>query len=411
MRLLVWTQYFWPETFRINDVVAALVRRGLAVTVLTGKPNYPDGEFFPGYHASGTKREAFAGARVVRIPMLARGMRSAVRLTFNYVSFILSGYLVAPLALRRDKFDAVLVYAPSPLLQAMPAVFTAFVKKAPLFVWVQDLWPEALLATGYVRNPLLLRLVERLIRHIYRRADVILIQSQAFRQPVERLTDDPGKIRFLPHAANAPDFSVPPSHEALDLAGRMKSTFAVAFAGNIGQAQSMETVVEAAALLRERDDITVFIIGSGSRLDWLKREIEGRRLRNLQAVGRFVEQDMPTVLGAASALLVTLGDDPVGTSTIPSKLQTYLSMGRPVIASMNGEGARIVADAKAGLTCRAKDSEALAKAIAELATESPAVLEAYGANARHYFFEHFKVDRLTDELISYLKKMEGTSKQ
>lgn len=411
MRLLVWTQYFWPETFRINDVVAALVCRGLAVTVLTGKPNYPDGEFFPGYRALGTKREAFAGARVVRIPMLARGMRSAARLIFNYVSFILSGYLVAPFALRRDKFDAVLVYAPSPLLQAIPAVFTAFVKKAPLFVWVQDLWPEALLATGYVRNPLVLRLVECLVRHIYRRADVILIQSQAFREPVERLTDDPGKIRFLPHAANTPDFSVQPSQEALDLAGRMKSTFAIAFAGNIGQAQAMETIVEAAALLRERDDITVFIIGSGSRLDWLKREIEGRQLRNLQAVGRFVEQDMPSLLGAASALLVTLGDDPVGASTIPSKLQTYLSMGRPVIASMNGEGARIVADAKAGLACRAKDPEALAKAIAELAEESPAVLEAYSSNARHYFVEHFKADRLTDELISYLKETQRTSKQ
>jgi hypothetical protein len=194
MKILLWSQYFWPETFRINELATALTESGLSVTVLTGKPNYPEGTIFPGYRSWGIQRENFAGVDVLRIPMLPRGRCSALRLALNYWSFIAAGFVFAPFVLRGKTFDVVFVYAPSPLLQALPAILLARLKRAPLIVWVQDLWPESLSATGHVRSRFVLGAVEALVRHIYRCADSILIQSEAFRVPVARLVRDAGKI-------------------------------------------------------------------------------------------------------------------------------------------------------------------------------------------------------------------------
>ena len=168
MKLLVVSQYFWPENFRINELVSQLVAEGLKVTVLTGKPNYPEGKFFPGNRAWGIRHACHAGAEVIRLPLAPRGSRSGLRLAINYLSFVLAGYFLAPFALRGAQFDAVFVYAPSPLLQALPAILLAWLKRAPLIVWVQDLWPESLSATGHVKNRFLLRMVETVVRYIYR---------------------------------------------------------------------------------------------------------------------------------------------------------------------------------------------------------------------------------------------------
>ena len=156
MKLLVWSQYFWPESFQINDVVAALAATGHEVTVLTGKPNYPSGEIVKGYRAAGVEEDVFSGADVKRVPLIPRGPGGGLRLALNYLSFIASGYFRAPAVLQRRDFDAVFVFAPSPLLQALPALAFARRRKVPLALWVQDLWPEALAATGFVQNRVLL---------------------------------------------------------------------------------------------------------------------------------------------------------------------------------------------------------------------------------------------------------------
>ncbi|HYN27100.1 MAG TPA: glycosyltransferase, partial [Burkholderiales bacterium] len=181
MRILIVTQYFWPEDFRINALVRALGACGRQLTVLTGKPNYPDGQVFSGYTAWENAARALRRRRGHARAACPRGRKSSVRLALNYLSFIVSGYLIAPFLLRRQRFDAVFVYAPSPLLQALPALFLAWLKRAPLVVWVQDLWPESLAATGFVRHRWALAGVEWLVRHIYSHADLILIQSEGFR--------------------------------------------------------------------------------------------------------------------------------------------------------------------------------------------------------------------------------------
>ena len=403
MRLLLWSQYFWPETFRINELAGALVKSGLSVTVLTGKPNYPGGAIFPGYNWAGIQRQTFSGAELVRIPMLPRGLGSSLRLMLNYLSFIVSGYLFAPFALRRMNFDAVLVYAPSPLLQALPAILLARLKRAPLIVWVQDLWPESLVATGNVRNPLVLWLVEAAVRHIYRRADSILIQSEAFHAPVAKLTRDPGKIRFFPNSAEVPAPTLVEGKEVRKLAQSMREHFSIVFTGNVGQAQAMETIVEAADLLRLHPEIQFYVVGDGSRAEWMAEEVERRKLGNLQLTGRFPAADIPAFLDAASALLVTLRNDVVGAYTIPSKLQGYLAARRPIIACMNGEGARVVAEAQAGLVCPAENPEALADAVLRLYAVSADERTRLGQNGYRYFMSHYEATRLTSELVAHLE--------
>lgn len=403
MRILVWSQYFWPEIFRINELTASLVRFGQSVTVLTGKPNYPEGRFFDGYRGSGFKRETFNGAKVVRIPMLPRGDGSSFRLLLNYLAFVVSGYLFAPLALRRQRFDLVFVYAPSPLLQALPALMLALLKRAPLVVWVQDLWPEALSATGHVKNKLVLRFVEVLVRHIYRRADSILIQSEAFRAPVARLAGCADKIRFFPNSADLLESETCGSDRAQRLAQEMRERFAIVFAGNIGNAQAMDTIVEAADRLRMRPEIGIYIVGAGSRAEWVEEEIQRRKLENMYLPGSFPATDMPAILAAASGLLLTLRNDPVGLYTMPSKLQAYMAAGRPILACVNGEAARVVEEAKAGLTCAAEDAEGLAEAMLRLWRMSEDERMRLGQNGHRYFMEHYEATRLTGELIAHFE--------
>jgi glycosyltransferase involved in cell wall biosynthesis len=412
MNLLVVTQYFWPETFGINALVRALGACGRQVTVLTGKPNYPDGQVFPGYAAWGTQRERCGDAEVLRVPLVPRGLRSSVRLALNYLSFVLAGYLIAPFLLRGRRFDVVFVYAPSPLLQALPALFLAWLKRAPLVVWVQDLWPESLAATGFVRHRWALAGVEWLVRHIYSHADLILIQSEGFRAPVARLVRDTRKIRYFPNAVETIDPSAATTSAEVDaLAKNIAQGFSVVFTGNLGTAQSVETIVDAAERLRAHEDIRFFLIGSGSRFDWLKAETARRRLHNVVLPGRFPPTAMPPLYAASSALLVTLRDESIFSYTIPSKLQGYMAAGRPIIASLNGEGARVVADAGAGVGCAASDAEALAQAVLHLRSLPPSERVRFGENARRYVVERFALDRLAGELIEQLDELAAAHRE
>lgn len=406
MRLLVFSQYFWPETFGINHLVSALVRAGLQVTVLTGKPNYPDGQVFTGYTALGVQCEDHAGAEVVRVPLIPRGNSSSFRLAMNYLSFILSGYLLAPFVLRGKAYDAVFVYAPSPLLQALPAVFLAWLKRAPLVVWVQDLWPESLSATGFVRSRYALSAVGAAVRYIYRHSDLILVQSEAFRVPVSRMVEDVGKIHYFPNSVDAivrpsnPGESVPD-----ELVSAIRSSFSVVFTGNVGTAQSVEMIVEVADKLRSHSDIRFFVVGSGSREDWLAAEIRYRNLENVVLTGRLPAAAMPTIFSAASALLVTLRDEPIFAYTIPSKVQAYLAAARPIIACMNGEGARVVVAAGAGIACIAGDSVALAEAVLAMEALTPQERAQLGENGRRYFSEHYEPQKLMEQLIGHLESL------
>ena len=399
MRVLIVSQYFWPENFRINDVAKTLLEKGIEVEVLTGKPNYPQGKVFAGYRALGCQRETHQGININRIPLLARG-GSGWRLALNYLSFVVSGLIFAPWMLRKKKFDVIFIYAPSPILQAIPAIFLGWLKGCPVVLWVQDLWPESLSATGHVQNRIILKLVERVVRYIYRHTDLLLVQSRAFEKPVRALASDT-PIGYYPNSVDD-SFAVPAKGETPVVAG-LGEGFSVMFAGNIGAAQAVGVIVEAAALLKAYADIHFVVLGDGSSRAWMLKEVRQRGLSNLHLPGRFPVETMPGFMQKASVLLVTLADQPIFAATVPNKVQAYMAAGRPIIACLNGEGARLVVEAGAGLAAPAEDAKALADRILQLYRQSSGERESMGNSGRRYYKEHFDHDRLINQLIDYLE--------
>lgn len=406
MQVLIVTQYFWPENFRINDVALGLKEKGHKVTVLTGQPNYPDGRIFPGYGCWSKMEEDYQGIRIVRSPLLPRGNGGAVRLLLNFCSFALSASIVGVLRCR-SAYDVILVFEPSPVTVGIPAVVLKKIKGAPIFFWVQDLWPESLSATGVTESRVILGLVASLVRHIYRQCDRILVQSEAFRTSIEQLGVQRDHILYLPNSAET--FYQPLSLERdAPEQSRMPSGFRIIFGGNIGKAQSFETILGAAELLKERPDIHWIILGDGRMFSWLQEEVQKRGLDGtVHLLGRFPAEVMPRYFALADALLVTLRKQPIFSLTIPSKVQSYLACGKPIVAALSGEGARVIQDADAGLTSMPEDASALADAVLTLYHMSDEGRRAMGLRGRRYFETHFERALLLERLNGWMADIKG----
>lgn len=408
MNILIVSQYFWPENFRINDLAKSLTEKGYVVEVLTGKPNYPEGNIFSGYSAWGATKEFFESTPIYRIPILPRGSKNGVKLILNYCSFVLSGLLFAPWLLRKKKYDVIFVYAPSPIFQAIPASFLGWLKGVPVVLWVQDLWPQSAEATGYVKSAWVLKLLEKLVRFTYSHTDLLLVQSKAFIGPVSKLAPNI-PIAYFPNSVEKEFYSPQVTHAPK--VKSLQSGFTVLFAGNVGSAQAMETIVAAAERLNAYPEIKIVILGSGSKEDWVAQQIFERRLTNLHLEGRFPVETMPVLMRQASALLVTLTNQPIFELTIPSKIQAYLAVGKPVIACLNGEGARLITEAKAGIAVNAEDDEGLAQAIVKLYQMSEAERSQMGVNGRAYFKQNFDEEMLTADLIKHFEMLIGKNKK
>ncbi|MDB5822795.1 MAG: hypothetical protein JWR21_1499 [Herminiimonas sp.] len=406
MKILIVSQYFAPENFPINSIVKSLVETGVEVDILTGKPNYPEGLIFPGYRALGWTRETWNGARVCRVPIFPRGVRGALRLALNYLSFVFFASVFGPWLVRGKRYDAVFVYAPSPILQVIPAIVLAKIKRCKVAVWIQDLWPESLAATGYIADVRLLQMMRGIVRAIYARTDLLLVQSRGFQPSVMALANG-RPLAYLPNAvddmffADGPDMPLP-HIEGLD------AGFVVLFAGNIGAAQGVGVIVDAAALLSTHAAIHFVVAGNGSKLEWLRQQTQARGLTNLHLPGRLPSSIMPTLMSKASALLVTLTADEIFSVTVPSKVQAYLASGRPILASLDGEGARLITEAEAGLTVPAQDAKGLAEAVLRLYYMSDEERSRMGANGRRYCRENFMQEKVVGQLIGHLRALSAS---
>ena len=406
MHILIVTQYFWPENFRINDLTEGLLEKGHKVTVLTGIPNYPAGSFFPEYGLFRNLRQDFKGAKVIRVPLIPRGNGSGLRLALNYFSFALFASVLAPF-LCRDKYDAIFVFEPSPITVGLPALVLKKWKSIPVLFWVQDLWPESLTATGAVRSPWIINKVRALVGFIYRGCDRILVTSQAYYPPVQSFGIDSKTLRYFPQSVEAVyqpvKVEVDASEDALMLKG-----FRVMFAGNLGAAQSFGTILDAAEKLKSTPGIKIIIVGDGRMRSWIEEEVGKRGLgETVQLLGRYPLEAMPRFFALADALLVTLKREPIFALTIPGKIQSYFACGKPVIAALDGEGSRLIDEAKAGITCPAEDADALAKAILAMAKMPREGRVAMGESALNYYHENFNRDLLIARLEKWMLELSG----
>jgi glycosyltransferase involved in cell wall biosynthesis len=400
MKVLLVSQYYWPESFPINAITRSMAERGHEVLVLTGQPNYPQGRVFPGYHSWHCGRQTHDGVNIQRIPLAPRG-RSALGLAINYLSFVVTGALLAPWHLRRQRADIIFVYAPSPILQALPAILLGRLWRRPVVLWVQDLWPESLSATGYVKNKIVLAAVAAVVRFIYHHVQLLLVQSEAFIETVRQLA---GATPVIYHPNSADEcFAEPLGEVATPDIPALDGGFVVMFTGNLGTAQAVDVIVEVAELLKEMLDIRFVILGDGSRKAWMEEQVKQRGLTNLHLAGRFPMETMPGLMRRADALLVTLASQPIFAQTVPSKVQAYLACGKPIVASLDGEGARLVVQAGAGLAVPAEDAASLADAIVKLYRMSPEELVRMGSAGRECYERQFRHGLLVERLLGHLQ--------
>lgn len=409
MKLLIVTQYFWPETFIINDLANHLANLGHSITVLTGKPNYPDGRIYDGYQKSGVQHEELpTGVQIHRVPLRPRGDGGAVNLVLNYLSFLVSGLLRFPRIIRGRKFDVILFFAPSPMTSAITAIPLKYLTGGHLAIWVQDLWPESLSATGHISNKPALFFVRQLVRLIYRSADTLLIQSHAFYEPVATLSNA-SKIAYAPNFSRTHDDQAASEPPPLSMQIRqlLDNQFCLVFSGNLGTAQSLDTVLDAAALVRDISDLKILLVGSGSQSDWLEEQISIRSLDNIELVGRLPVTLMPELYRRAQGLLVTLKDHEIFSYTVPSKVQGYLAASRPILAAINGETVKILQDSGAGFACAAEDSQALADNIRKLYHLPLEERTAMGKRGLDYFMQHFEMKSQIGRMVALLEQRTG----
>lgn len=382
-----------------------MVERGHEVTVLTGIPNYPSGRIFSGYGYFSKRREQYAGVEVIRVPLIPRGNGGAIRLALNYISFALAASVLGPLRCR-GKFDVIFVHEPSPITVGLPAVVLKKIKHAPILFWVLDLWPESLTAAGSIRTPWLLHLVEGLVRWIYRHCDRLLMQSQCFFSHAEHLGAEGQRLRYFPNWAENFYRPVEPGQAVPDFCSALPGGFRVMFAGNIGVAQDLPTLLAAAEKLKNFPDIHWVVVGEGRMSGWVKLEIERRGLgKNVHLIGRHAPDVMPALFAQADAMLVSLKREPIFELTVPAKLQAYFACGRPVIGALQGEGARIISEAKAGVVCSPEDAEALVQAVLSLYQMTGEERSKMGEAGRVYYEANFEREMLFNQLEKWMREL------
>lgn len=384
------SQYFYPEQFSNNEIVKYLVQQGHEVDVICCVPNYGKETFFDGYSNKSRVTEEWHGARVHRAWTVARG-NSKLRLMLNYLAFPVFGSLRALRAYKgRPAPHVVFVSMPSPLLQAFVGLALKARYGARCVYWVQDLWPESLTLTLGITNPLLVRPLSWICGWLYREADIILVQSEAFPARIERFGVPAAKIAVLPNTA--PETYVPLDPDpAWDETKQMQQgRIKFVFAGNIGESQDVEGLVDAFGRLDRRMDAHFYIIGSGRKLDSVMARVSEKGLNDrITFLGRYPEDRMPYFFANADALIVSLKEHEIFSLTVPYKVQCYMACGRPIIALMNGEGARIIQQSGGGLVAPAGNTQELANILARFCAIGHAERASIGRSARGWFDAHY----------------------
>lgn len=385
MNILIVSQHFFPENFRINDFAEALVERGHQVTVLTGIPNYPEGKFFRGYGLFSRTNEVWNNIRIIRSPIVSRGHAGKLRLAVNYASFVL-GASIAGLFRAGRNFDVIFVHETSPVTVGIPAIFMKKLTGAPILFWVLDLWPEYAADAGGIKSKSALEWIAKLTRWIYSHCDLVLVQSKGFIASVSRMGVADELIRYFPSWAENL-YSNPEIQQPVSL----PAGFKVMFAGNVGECQDFPSILSAAEQTRDRTDIHWIIVGDGRMLPWVKEEVVRRNLGNtVHLMGRHPVESMPTFYSQADVMLVTLKSEGVFALTIPGKVQSYLACGKPVIAMLDGEGAKVIEEAGAGFSCPASDALKLASIVKRVASMDQSDLQKLGDQGKKYYESEFE---------------------
>ena len=401
MKILIISQYFFPENLRINDLCEGLKEKGHEISVLTGKPNYPDGNFYKGYNFFNKLNDNYKGIRVYRSPVIPRGSSSGFRLFINYLSFTLFGLF--RLLFIKNKFDRIFVYAPSPITVGYLGAFASLIFKAKPFLWVHDLWPESVKEAGGVNNKLVLSLIDSMTRSIYHFYPKILVQSPRFKEYLINQKVNINKITYYPYYAEE-FYKVVKTNR--DIQSKFPDGLNILFAGNIGVAQNFDTIINAAKIIDKKiNKFTFMILGDGRDMKRILNKIKNLSIENrFKFIGRHPPEKMPYYFSSADALLVSLKKSKIFELTIPGKLQSYLACGKPIIASIDGITAQIINDANCGLTSPSDDYNSLAKSIILFSKLSDYDRMEMGKRSLDVYEKEFERNKLLNKLIDIFER-------
>lgn len=384
MRILIISQWFDPEpTFKGLAFARELVGLGHQVEVMTGFPNYPGGKLYPGYKLRLMQRETIEGISVIRVPLYPSHDASSIKRIMNYVSFAFSAALLGPMLVKRA--DVVYVYHP-PATAALPAILLKLLRRMPFVYDIQDLWPDTLTATGMVRNRSILTCVDAWCRLTYRLANHVVVLSPGFKKLLHERGVPRDKVSVIYNWCNETQITSMARSEARKLEAEMAHRFNVVFAGTMGKAQALDAVIDAAVLVADRLPQVQFVfIGGGIEVERLKRLKEEKRAENVIFLPRRPMAEIGSALCSADALLVHLQDNPLFEITLPSKIQAYLAMGRPIIMAVRGDAAHLLEQADAGIACTPEDAPSIAAAVERLVDIGQERRDEMGRNGARFY--------------------------
>lgn len=399
--ILIVSQIFYPEQFRINDIAKEWVKKGYKVSVLTGIPNYPEGKFFDGYNWFKGRKEVYQGIEIHRIPIIPRGNNSLMMI-LNYISFFVSGYVWHLFTKIRP--DLVWIYEASPVTQALPGVWLANKRKIPCMMYVTDLWPENVEIITGIKSPLVIKPLEKVVEYIYGNCDLLFTSSRSFINSIHFKRGVPReKLLYWPQYAE--DFYSNIHEEDIkNWIIPQDDKFNIIFAGNIGYAQGLEIVIDVAELVKKnKDNVRFSIVGDGRYKDTLLKKISSYELDEyVNFFDKRPAEDIPEILAQADASLITLSKNDVFSMTIPAKIQSSLACGIPILLSADGEAQDIIIESKAGMTNNAEDYQSLYKNILLMKELSRDKMGEMSSNGIDYFQENFKKSKLLEEMDNYL---------
>lgn len=406
LHILLISQYFHPENFRVNDMACEWVKRGYKVTVLTGIPNYPMGKYFDGYDKKHRTRETWNGVNIIRIPLVARGNSSnkfmnAAGMVANYFSFIRSGKKwVKSKEAANLQVDLVFTFEVSPMTQALIGVWYGKRYNVPTYLYVQDLWPENVETVTGIHNKMLIEPIDKMVDKIYRETGTIFTTSPSFVKAIvnRKVPVDKNKVRYWPQYAE--EFYRPMDPQSI--AGIADDgSFKIAFTGNIGTAQGLDVLPKAAKLLKD-ENVKFVIVGDGRYQAEFERQVDILGVKDkFVMIPRVPAEQVPVILSNVDAGFISFNKTPLWENTIPAKLQSYMACGKAIIASASGETERVIAEAECGVCCKIGDDEALAEGIKKMIGLDS---KAMGTKAREYFEKEFDKKKLMDEMDEFIKK-------
>ena len=398
-RILIITQYFYPENFKSNDLAFELVKRGYEVDALVGIPNYPEGKYFSGYGIFHKRKEIVNGVRIYRVFQTPRGKKAgALGLTLNYLTFVFSSYLwVLWFALFRH-YDAVFVHEPSPITQGLPAVLLKRLMRIPFYIWIMDIWPDAMSSGGGIKNKYILNGMTKMVQHIYNHATKILITSKDFASLICKQGDYKEKLVYYPNWSS--DFKKMPILDVPKFPDGLK----IMMAGNLGSAQCIRDVLQAALLMKDVKEVKWIFVGDGSEKAYLDDFVRENNLEDtVFAVGRYPFGCMPAFYEQADAMLITLrAKFPHLKAVVPARLQSYMSSGKPILGMIDGGTARLIKEAKCGYVAPAEDVTELVRIIKEEILPHREAFAKMGVNGRKYFLNNFTLDNCIEHFIKIL---------